>query len=176
MNAQKQFTRKLILLVFVAAVATAPVFLLAEGWSLEHLLRVLASNGATALLCGLLLSALRSGHVEWVGRGLVFGLFALVTALAWTNGEEVHVNVINFVFVTVLASVLLGRATLLVVAGISALVLAGIALKQPAADNAVEGLDARLEAIGQFLPTYMVIVFVLWLRERAAGTPPARSD
>ncbi len=176
MSAHEQLTRKLLLLVFMAALLTAPVFLFAEGWSVEHLLRVIASNGATALLCVLLLVALRRGHVEWVGHGLVFGLLALVTVLAWTNGEEVHVNVINFVFVTVLASVLLSRTTLLIVAALSALVLIGIALKQPVTGLTEDGLDARLESIGQFLPTYTVIVLVLWLRERAASARSARND
>ena len=176
MNAREQLTRQLLLLVFVAAVLTAPVFLFAEGWSVEHLLRVIASNGATALLCALLLGALRRGHAEWVGRGLVFGMLALVAVLAWTNGEAVHVNVVNFVFVTVLASVLLSRAALLVVAVLSALVLTGIALKQPQTGLADAALDERLESIGQFLPTYTVIVLVLWLRERAASARPARSD
>ncbi len=167
METRARLTRELLLLVLVAAVATAPVFLFAEGFSGAHVVRVAASNGVTALICVVMLAVLRKGHLEWVARGLVFGLLALVTTLAWSNGEPVHVNVVNFVFVTVLASVLLGRTTLLVVASLAALALIGIALKQPAAIGK-DGLDARLESIGQFLPTYSVIVVILWLRERAA--------
>lgn len=170
MDTRARLTRELLVLVLVAAIATAPVFLFAEGWSRLHVLRVLASNGVTALICGTLLAVLRRGHVAWVARGLVFGLLALVTTLAWTNGESVHVNVVNFVFVTVLASVLLGRGTLLAVATLAALALIGIAFKQPVASAGEAALDARLEAIGQFLPTYGVIVVILWLRERASVT------
>lgn len=161
-------TRRLLQVVLVAAVATAPVFLFAEEFEPRHLGRVAASNGGAALLCLLLLKVLQKGHVAAVGRTLVFGLLALVAGLAWTNGEEVHQNVVNFVLVTLLASVLLGRRTLLVVAALAALVMCAIAWKQ--AHAAVgEGLfEARFESIAQFLPTYAVITLVLWFREGGA--------
>jgi hypothetical protein len=170
MKPRDRLTRELLLVVLGSAVATAPIFLFAEGWSTEHALRVAASNGTAALLCGVLLRALRSGYAEAARRALVFGLLALVTTLAATNDERVHVNVVNFVFVTVLASVLLGRTALVVVGGWSLLALAGIALSDA---THLGPLDARFEAIAQFAPTFAIIVLVLWLRDRA---DPPRAD
>jgi hypothetical protein len=171
MHPRARLTRDLLRLVLVAAVATAPVFLFAETFDREHVLRVLESNGAAALMCLVLLAALRGGHVELVGRLLVFGLLALVALLAWTNGEDVHVNVVNFVLVTVLASVLLRRGELLAVAGLAALVMSAIAWKQAVAIGGEELAEARFESTAQFLPSYAVIVLVLWLRERAMANP-----
>src|SRR5882672_9298543 len=115
--------RRLLVVVLVAALATAPLFLFAEGFEARHVGRVALSNGGAALLCLVLLRVLRRGHVAPVGRALVFGLLALVGLLAWTNHEDVHQNVVNFVLVTLLASVLLGRRALLLVAAIAALVM-----------------------------------------------------
>ena len=101
-------------------------------------------------------------------RLLVFGLLALVGALAWTNNESVHVNVVNFVLVTVLAAALLDGGELLLVAVPNACLMVAIAWRQ-AAPAAVEELtEARVESIVQLLPTYCVIVLVLWLKRRAA--------
>jgi hypothetical protein len=160
-----RLTREFLLVVLGAALATAPVFLFAEGWGVEHVWRVLASNGGTALLCGLLLRVLRTGHGNAARCALIFGLLAIVTTLAWTNGESVHVNVVNFVFVTVLASALLGPRALLVVGATSLVALSAIAFREAGA--ASDPLDARLEAIAQFGPTFAAIVLVLWLRDRA---------
>jgi hypothetical protein len=170
-----RLTRRLLLVVLAAALATAPVFLFAEGFEARHFWRVAASNGGAALLCVVLLAVLRKGHVAPVGRALVFGLLALVAGLAWTNGEEVHQNVVNFVLVTVLASVLLGRRALLVVAAIAALVMAAIAWKQAHAAAGEELLEARFESISQFLPSYAVITLVLWFREAPAARAPVTS-
>lgn len=166
-EARARLTRQLLVLVLIAAVATAPLFLFAEGFEAKHFGRVAASNGGAALLCLVLLRALRGGHVTRVGGALVFGLLALVAALSWTNGEDVHQNVVNFVLVTVLASVLLGRRALLVVAAVAAVVMAAIAWRQAHAAPGEELLEARFESIAQFLPTYAVITLVLWLREKS---------
>jgi hypothetical protein len=161
MESRHRLTRALVLLVLVAALVTAPVFLVAEELDREHVLRVLASNGVCAALCGGLLVALRRGHVAATARALVFGLLAIVAALAWSNGEPVHVNVVNFVLVTVLASALLGRGALLLVGVLASGAMLAIAWRQPGAGE--ELMEARFEAIVQFLPTYAVIVFTLWL-------------
>jgi hypothetical protein len=168
MERRARLTRRLLRVVLVAALATAPLFLFAEGFEARHVGRVAASNGGAALLCLVLLRVLRRGHVAPVGRALVFGLLALVAGLASTNGEEVHQNVVNFVLVTVLASVLLGRRPLLVVAAIAALVMAAIAWQQAHAAAGEELLEARFESISQFLPSYAVITLVLWFREAPA--------
>ena len=70
--------------------------------------------------------------------------------------------------VTVLSVVLLGRRTLLAVGAVCAALMVGIAWKS-AVPRPGEGMvEARLEAIAQFLPTYVVVVGVLWLREHFA--------
>jgi len=160
-----RLTRRLLWVVLVAALATAPLFLFAEGFEARHVGRVALSNGGAALLGLVLLKVLQKGHVVVVGRTLVFGLLALVAGLASTNGEEVQQNVVNFVLVTVLASVLLGRRALLLVAALAALAMAVIAWRQ------AHDIEARFESIAQFLPSYAVITLVLWFRE--AGIAPA---
>ena len=178
-------TVALLWLVLAAALVTAPIFLIAEGLDRTHVLRVLESNGVTALLCGSLLAAHRRRRVRslaGIARLLVFGLLGLIGWLAWTNGEPVHVNVINFVFVTVLASALLGKRELLLVAAVSAALLCAIAMRQTSIASSGGGehdLEPRLESIGQFLPTYAVTVAILWLQKRSAApdssahAPPA---
>ncbi|MEZ6017049.1 MAG: hypothetical protein R3F49_18175 [Planctomycetota bacterium] len=163
MDPRARLTRDIVRLILAAALLSAPVFLFAEEFDREHILRVAASNGVTAVLCAGLLALLRRGSVEPVARGLVLGLFTLVGVLAWTNGEDVHVNVINFVLVTLLASVLLGRASLLAVGALSAAEMCAIAWRTARAAPGEELTEARFESIAQFLPTFAVVVLVLWL-------------
>jgi hypothetical protein len=169
-----RLTRALLLGVLVAAVATAPLFAIAEGFDAAHLGRVACSNGGAALLCLLLLLVLRRGHVAAVGRALVFGLLLLVGALASTSGEDVHVNVVNFVLVALLAGLLTSRRELLLVALLSTVAMVAIAWRQAPAAPGTEPLEARCESIAQFLPTYLVIVFVLWLAARPPRATPPR--
>ena len=174
MDPRLQLTRELLQLVLVAALVTAPVFLGVETLDREHVLRVVAANGVVAALCAGLLLVLRKGHGALVRRVLVFGLLGVVGVLSWVNGEDVHVNVVNFVLVTVLTSVLLGRAGLVGVAVPAAILMCGIAAKQASAGRPAELLEARLEAIAQFLPTYAVLVLVLWLRDRQTEAAAGR--
>ena len=169
MDPRHRLVRALVLVVLAAAVLTAPVFLVAEELDREHVLRVLASNGLCALLCVGLLALLRQGRAELAARLLVFGLLALVGSLAWTNGESVHVNVVNFVLVTVLAAALLDGAGLLLVALPATCLMVAIAWKQATPRVGEELAEARVESIVQFLPTYAVIVLVLWLQRRAVA-------
>lgn len=167
MDPRYRLTRALVLLVLFAALLTAPVFLFAEEFDRTHVLRVLASNGVCVAFCLGLLALLKRGHVELTARVLVFGLLAIVGALAWTNGEGVHVNVVNFVLVTVLAATLLGRAQLVTVGVLAAAAMIAIAWRQAIPKEGEALAEARVESIVQFLPTYLVIVLVLWMR---AGT------
>ena len=166
--ADTRLTRTLLILMLVAALATAPLFLFAEGEGRGSVPRVLASNGVAALLCAALLRLLRTGRVVLVARLLVLGLFALVTGLAGTSGEAVHVNVVNFVLVTVLCSVLLRRTALVLVALASATAMCLIAWRQAVPASGAPA-EERLFAIAQFLPSYAVIVLVLWLAPRRSG-------
>ncbi len=167
MPPRTEFLRALLRLILLAALASAPIFLFAEGFSAQSALRVAASNGVAALLCAVLLRQVGRGHETAIARWLVGGLLALVVGLASSNGEAIHVNVVNFVLVTLLASVLIGTRGLLLVAAISAVAMAAIAWRQAVAPPGEEIAEARLEAIAQFLPTYAVIVAILWRRERA---------
>ena len=85
-----------------------------------------------------------------------------------------HVNVVNFTFVTVLAGVLLPRPPLLGVGLFGAAVLVAIAWRQG------DLLEARLEPVAQFLPTYLVILGILWLgsggRDERSGPDPELAE
>jgi hypothetical protein len=165
-------------LILIAAVVTAPIFLFGEGFEAKYVMRVAASNGLCIALCVGLLALLRKGHQRAAGGMLVYGLLALVGALAWANGEHVHVNVINFTLVTVLASAICERRQILMVGALSSIEMIAIAWDRPLhatgeiAPLAEDLAEARFESIVQFLPTYLVVVAVLWLREsrRAAGS------
>ncbi len=168
-------TAALVKLILVAAVVTAPIFLFGEGFEAKYLWRVAASNGLCAALCIGLLGLLRQGRTRLAGSLLVYGLLALVGTLAWFNGEPVHVNVINFTLVAVLASVIASPRDLLIVGALSAIEMIAIAWARPAKFLA-EGKDvgeARFESIVQFLPTFCVVVGVLWLARRRQGATSA---
>lgn len=169
-NTRHQLLRAILRLIFVAAVASAPVFLIAESFEPERVMIIIASNGVCAALCLVLLHRLRKGKYESGAQVLVFGLLGLVAWLASTNGESVHVNVVNFVLVTVLASVLLGARSLWFVAAVSALSMILIAWRQAAPTEDEGVVQIRMELIGQFLPTYLVVVTILWLSGRRGGT------
>lgn len=147
--------------IFAAALISAPGFLMAEHFEPGRVARIAASNGVAAVGALALVRASAGGRVLLHARVLVYGLLALVSALASTSGEDVHVNVVNFVLVTVLAGTLLERADLALVAAASAAVLVAIASR--AAGAGPEAGESLLESIAQFLPTYAVVVFVLWI-------------
>lgn len=167
---QEALTRALVKLVLLAAVVTAPIFLFGEGFEAKYIGRVAASNGLCAALCIGLLALLRRGRAALAARVLVYGLLALVGTLASINGEPVHVNVVNFTLVAVLACAIAPARDLLFVGAASAALMVAIAWQRPVAALA-EGKDlaeVRFEAIVQFLPTYLVIIGVLWLMRRPA--------
>ena len=152
---------------------TAPIFLFGEGFEAKYIGRVAASNGLCAALCLGLLALIRRGRVELAGTLLVYGLFALVGTLAWVNGEPVQVNVINFTLVVVLASAIARPRDLVLVGVLAAIEMTAIAWQRPAEEISVgkDLAEMRFESIVQFLPTFCVVVGVLWLtgkREKAA--------
>jgi len=167
MDPRTTLIRSLLRLILAAALLSAPVFLFAEEFDGEAVVRVLLSNGVCAVGCWGLLRLVARGHGQVAARALVLGLFTLVAGLASTNGEAVHVNVINFMLVTVLAAVTLGPRALLLAGAASALVMLGIAWSTATPRPGEDLLEARLEAIVQFLPTWCVVVGVLWLHLRA---------
>jgi hypothetical protein len=156
-------------LLFVAALLTAPLFFVGESFSQTHLVRVLLSNGGTALGALGLLALLRRGRVELVAQLVSWGLFALISALSATNGEPIHVNVINFLLVVVIAHRLLSRAGFYAIAFSCAAAMAAIAIQQTFAATGTEPVFERAtESLVQFLPTFLVIVLVLRLDRRRA--------
>lgn len=166
MDPRTTLIRSLLRLILAAALLSAPVFLFAEEFDGEAVRRVLLSNGVCAVGCWGLLRLVARGRARIAALALVLGLFLLVAGLASTNGEAVHVNVINFMLVTVLAAVILGPRALLLAGAASALVMLGIAWTQALPTPGEDLLEARLEAIAQFLPTWCVVVGVLWLHLR----------
>ncbi len=162
-----RITRTLTRLILAAAILTAPVFLFAEGFEAEYLGRVAASNGACALLCLGILRLLARGHAELAAYLLVLGLLSLVGALAWFNGEPVHVNVVNFVLVAVVASAVADRGLLLLTVLVSATEMVCIAWTRTGIVPGKDLAEERFEAIAQFLPTYLVIAVILLLRHRS---------
>ena len=165
--AHPKLTRSLTLLILVAAVVTAPVFIYGEGFEAKYIGRVAASNGTCVLLCLGILRLLKQGRAALAANLLVLGLLALVGLLAWFNGERVHVNVVNFVLVAVLASALAGRSLLGLTVLVSAVEMIAIAWTRPFPDAGKTLAEARFEAIAQFLPTYLVIATILFLRPRS---------
>jgi len=159
-----RLTRAIVRLILVAAIVTAPIFLFGEGFEAKYIGRVAASNGTCIVLMLGLQRMLAAGHARAASMILVYGLLALVGSLAWFNGERVHVNVVNFVLVAVLASAVANRAVLLSVVALSAVEMVAIAWDRPFPFAGHSLAEARFEAIAQFLPTYLVIAVILWLR------------
>lgn len=171
-------TKALVKLILVAAVVTAPIFLFGEGFEAKYVSRVAASNGLCAALCFGLLGLLKRGRTGLAASLLVYGLLGLVGTLAWINGEPVHVNVINFTLVVVLASAIAGPRDLLVTGAFAATEMVAIAWTRPA-EYLNEGKDmaeARFESVVQFLPTFCVVVGVLWLTRRRHVPPIAHPE
>ena len=158
-----------------AACVTAPVFVFGEGFEAKYVGRVAASNGLCVLLCLVLLRLLKTGRVLLVGKIFVFGLLALVGGLAWFNGERVHVNVVNFVLVAVLAASVASRGVLLVITAFAAVEMVAIAWTRPFPEAGHDLGEARFEAIAQFLPTFLVISVILWLLMGQRATSRAHS-
>jgi len=169
MDPRLRLTRAILWLILIAALLSAPIFLFAEDFDAKHALLVLGSNGVCVLLCGILLRRLNQERANTCARILVLGIFGLVAYLASTNGEDIHVNVINFTLATLLASVLMGRKYLLAIALASSSTMVWIAWQQALPIPGEELFEVRLESIAQFLPTYLVVVSILWLAESSAG-------
>ena len=85
---------------------------------------------------------LGGGRTELVANTLVFGLLALVGSLAWSNGERVHVNVINFILIAVLASTIASRRVLVVCTLLSAAEMIAIAVRRPFPEAGQEAAEA----------------------------------
>lgn len=165
-HAAHRLTIALKILLF-AAIATAPLYLVGESFDLSHVWRVTLTNGGTALAAFGLLVLVRHGHIRIAVNVAVWGLFALVASLAATNGESIHVNVVNFSMVLVLAHLLLHRDGAVVATVACLLIMTAIAYHQSLTANPSNATEIFVETIVQFLPQFILIAFLLRLMPRS---------
>jgi hypothetical protein len=160
-------------LILGAAIITAPLYVVGEGFDVPHAGRVLLINGGTAIGAVMLLLLVRRGHGRLVSALTVWGLYALVSWLAATNGEPIHVNVVNFVVVLVLAHLLLDGRGVAIVTLACATAMVGIAYRQSLLTTGGKAGELFIEAVVQFLPQFVLIALLLRMtsgRGRAALT------
>lgn len=160
--ATRRLTTALKILLFTA-IATAPLYLVGERFDLSHVWMVILTNGGTALTALVLLFLVRRGHTRPAAYVAVWGLFALVTSLAATNGEPIHVNVVNFSLVLVLAHFLLRRRSAIVATIACLLAMTAIAYHQAFIANPSNIQETFVGTIVQFLPQFILIAFLLQL-------------
>ena len=161
-------------LILGAAIITAPLYVVGEGFDVPHAGRVLLINGGTAIGAVMLLLLVRRGHGRLVSALTVWGLYALVSWLAATNGEPIHVNVVNFVVVLVLAHLLLDGRGVAIVTLACATAMVGIAYRQSLLTTGGQAGELFVEAVVQFLPRFVLIAVLLRVtsgRGTAALTP-----
>ena len=76
--------------------------------------------------------------------------------------------------ILVLASALGTRRLVAAIAGLSAVEMIAIAWTRPQAFEGKDLAEARFESIAQFLPTYLVVATILWLRSARRGDAASR--
>ncbi len=160
--------RAVLRLVLIAAIITAPLYVVGETFDVSHAWRVLIINGGTAMGALALLLLVRRGRAQLAGMLSVLALFTLVSSLAATTGESIHVNVVNFVLVLVLANLLLNGRGVAVVTVACASVMAGIAYHQSLMAKGPEGNEMFIGAVVQFLPQFILIALFLRMTSRKA--------
>jgi len=121
----------------------------------------LVSNGGTAAAAVILLLLVQRGYGRLVGIMTVSGLYALITWLAATSGEPIHVNVVNFVLVLVLANLLCSGRTVAIVTLACAVAMAGIAYHQSLVTTVAQGKEFFVETVVQFLPQFFFVALLL---------------
>jgi hypothetical protein len=162
--------RVILKIILVAALVTMPLYIVGEEFTLSHLWRVLAINGGTALSTMALLQLARLGRTRIVSAVLVWGLFALISYLAATTGERVHVNVVNFVLVLVLASLLLRPRDGLLILISCLLVMIAIAYRQSLSGAAIDQNERFVETMVQFIPQFLIIALLLRVFAAISGS------
>lgn len=166
-------TRRLTIalkILLLAAIATAPLYLVGEGFDLSHVWRVLLTNGGTALAACVLLVLVHRGYIRAAASLAVWGLFVLIAFLAATNGEPIHVNVVNFSLVLVLANFLLLRDGAILATIACVLAMTAIAYNQALMASRGSAQEIFAETVVQFLPQFILIAFLLRLMQKSEGT------
>ena len=162
--------RVILKIILVAALVTMPLYIVGEEFTLAHLWRVLAINGGTALGTLALLQLARLGRTRIVSAVLVWGLFAPISYLAAATGEPVHVNVVNFVLVLVLASLLLRPRDGLLISISCLLVMITIAYRQSLSGAASDQNERFVETMVQFIPQFLIIALLLRVFAAISGS------
>ena len=157
-------------LILGAAIITAPLYVVGETFDLSHAGRVLLVNGGTAGSAVILLLLVQRGYGRLVGALTVWGLYALVTWLAATSGEPIHVNVVNFVLVLVLANLLCSGRAVAIVTLACATAMVGIAYHQSLMATGGQGREVFVETVVQFLPQFIFIALLLRMTSARANT------
>ena len=162
--------RVILKIILVAALVTMPLYIVGEEFTLSHLWRVLGINGGTALGTLALLQLARLGRTRIVSAVLVWGLFAPISYLAAATGEPVHVNVVNFVLVLVLASLLLRPRDGLLISISCLLVMITIAYRQSLSGAASDQNERFVETMVQFIPQFLIIALLLRVFAAISGS------
>ena len=157
-------------LILGAAIITAPLYVVGETFDLSHAGRVLLVNGGTAGSAVILLLLVQRGYGRLVSGLTVWGLYALVTWLAATSGEPIHVNVVNFVLVLVLANLLCSGRAVAIVTLACATAMVGIAYHQSLMATGGQGREVFVETVVQFLPQFIFIALLLRMTSARANT------
>ena len=148
-------------LILGAAIITAPLYVVGETFDLSHAGRVLLINGGTAGAAVILLLLVQRGYGRLVSVLTVWGLYALISWLAATNGEPIHVNVVTFVLVLVLANLLCSGRAVAIVTLACATAMVGIAYHQSLMATDGQGREIFIEAVVQFLPQFIFMALLL---------------
>ena len=167
--------RAVLKLILVAAILTAPLYVVGETFDLSHARRVLMINGGTAVGALALLLLVRRGRAQLAGGLSVLALFILISWLAATSGESIHVNVVYFVLVLVLANLLLNGRGVAAVTVACASAMAGIAYHQSLMAKGAAGNEMFIQAVIQFLPQFILIALFLRMTSRKVRAARARS-
>ena len=156
-------------LILGAAIITAPLYIVGETFDLSHAGRVLLINGGTAAAAVILLLLVQRGYGRLVSIMAVSGLYTLITWLAATSGEPIHVNVVNFVLVLVLANLLCSGRAVMIVTLACATAMVGIAFHQSLTATGGQGWEVFVETVVQFLPQFIFMAVLLRMTSAKAN-------
>ena len=160
-DSRAALTRTLVRLVLFAAVLTAPVFLFGEGFEAEYVGRVALERGLRALCLGLLRLLARGRHeLAGLPRDGPDGAGGR-TRVVQRRARPRQRRELRARRRARRRDRIAPAADL--VAGVSAVEMSAIAWTRPFAEAGKDLGEARFMIV-QFLPTYLVVVTVLWLR------------
>ena len=122
-----------------------------------------ATRRLTIALKILLFAAIATAPLYLVGEN--FDL-SHIWRVILTNGESIHINVVNFSLVLVLAHFLLHRDGAIVATAACLLTMTAIAYHQSVIENPSNTQEIFVGTVVQFLPQFILIAFLLRLMYR----------